>query len=107
MKNRFLSHWRRGCPGRVDCSTRTVNDSTCRASGLRFPIDVILVCIRWYVAYPLSYRHIEEIMGARGVSVDHSTINRSAIRFLPLIEKLSRKHKRNVASNWRMDETYP
>ena len=74
--------------------------------GMRFPIDVILVCIRWYVAYPLSYRHIEEIMGDRGVSVDHSTINRWAIRFLPLIEKLSRKHKRTVGSSWRMDETY-
>ena len=59
------------------------------------------------MAYPLSYRHIEEIMGNRGVSVDHSTINRWAIGFLPLIEKLSRKHKRKVASNWRMDETYP
>ena len=42
--------------------------------GMRFPIDVILVCIRRYAAYPLSYRHLEEIMEERGVSVDHSTI---------------------------------
>ena len=74
--------------------------------GMRFPIDVILVCIRWYVAYPLSYRHLEEMMEERGVSVDHSSINRWAIRFLPLIEKLSRKHKRPVGVSWRMDETY-
>ena len=74
--------------------------------GMRFPIDVILVCIRWYVAYPLSYRHLEEIMEERGVSVDHSSINRWAIRFLPLIEKLARKHKRQVGGSWRMDETY-
>jgi transposase-like protein len=40
--------------------------------GMRFPIDLILVCIRWYAAYPLSYRHLEEIMEERGVSVDHS-----------------------------------
>jgi len=73
---------------------------------MRFPIDVILVCIRWYAAYPLSYRHLEEMMEARGVSVDHSTINRWAIRFLPLIGKLSRKHKREVGRSWRMDETY-
>ena len=73
---------------------------------MRFPIDVILVCIRWYVAYPLSYRHLEEIMEERGVSVDHSSINRWAIRFLPLIEKMSRKHKRPVGASWRMDETY-
>lgn len=47
--------------------------------GMRFPIDIILVCIRWYVAYPLSYRHLEEMMDERGVSVDHSSINRWAI----------------------------
>lgn len=74
--------------------------------GMRFPADVILVCIRWYVAYPLSYRHIEELMEERGVSVDLSTINRWAIRFLPLIEKRSRKYKRKVGTSWRMDETY-
>ena len=73
--------------------------------GMRFPIDVILVCIRWYVTYPLSYRHLEEIMEERGVSVDHSSINRCAIRFLPLIEKMARKHKRPVSCSWRMDET--
>ena len=74
--------------------------------GTRFPIDVILVCIRWYAAYPLSYRHLEEIMEERGVSVDHSSINRWAIRFLPLIEKMARKHKRPIGGSWRMDETY-
>ena len=74
--------------------------------GMRFPIDVILVCIRWYVAYPLSYRHLEEMMEERGVSVDHSSINRWAIRFMPLIEKAARKHKRPVGASWRMDETY-
>jgi transposase-like protein len=44
--------------------------------GMRFPIDVILVCIRWYAAYPLSYRHLEEMMEERGVFVDYSSINR-------------------------------
>ena len=74
--------------------------------GMRFPIDVILVCTRWYVAYPLSYRHIEEMMEERGVSVAHSSINRWAIRFLPLIEKMAHRHKRPVGCSWRMDETY-
>jgi len=63
---------------------------------LRFPIEVILVCIRWYAAYPLSYRHIEEIMGERGVTVDHSSINRWSIRFLPMLEKVFSHHKRQV-----------
>ena len=44
--------------------------------GMRFPTDVILVCIRWYVAYPLRYRYHEEMTEERGVSVDHSLINR-------------------------------
>ena len=73
---------------------------------MRFPIDVILVCIRWYAAYPLSYRHLEEMMEKRGVFVDHSSINRWARRFLPLLEKVFRKHKRPVGGSWRMDETY-
>ena len=74
--------------------------------GMQFPIDVILVCIRWYAAYPLSYRHLEEMMEERGVFVDHSSINRWAIRFLPLLEKVFCKHKRAVGVSWRMDETY-
>ncbi len=50
--------------------------------GMRFPIEVILVCIRRYAAYPLSCRHLEEMMDERGVTVDHSTVRRWAIRFL-------------------------
>ena len=74
---------------------------------MRFPIEVILVCIRWYAAYPLSCRHLEEMMEERGVSVDHSTVSRWAIRFLPLLEKIfRRKYKRSVGRSWRMDETY-
>ena len=74
--------------------------------GMGFPIDVILVCIRWYAAYPLGYHHLEEMMQERGVFVDHSSINRWAIRFLPLFEKVFRKYKRPAGGNWRMDETY-
>jgi len=73
---------------------------------MRFPIDVIMVCIRWYAAYPLSYRQLEEMMEGRGVSVDHSSINRWAIPFLPLIQKMARKSKRSVGGSLRVDETY-
>jgi putative transposase len=72
---------------------------------MRFPVDVILVCIRWYAAYPLSYRHLEEIMEERGVLVDHSSINCWAIQFLPLLEKVFRNHKHAVGKSWRMDKT--
>ena len=78
-----------------------------KMTGMRFPKEIILVCIRWYAAYALSYRNLEEMMQERGVSVDHSTVNRWAIRFLPLLEKtFHSKHKRPVGGSWRMDETY-
>ncbi|CAN5872358.1 IS6 family transposase [soil metagenome] len=73
---------------------------------MRFPLDIILVCIRWYAVDSLSYRHLEEMMLERGVFVDHSSISRWAIRFLPLLEKIFRKHKRQVGGSWRVDETY-
>ncbi|MGC3029255.1 IS6 family transposase [Burkholderia sp. DN3021] len=73
---------------------------------LHYPIDVILVCVRWYVAYPLSLRHLEEMMAERGVSVDHSTVHRWVIKLLPVLEKAFRRRKRPVGKSWRMDETY-
>jgi putative transposase len=43
---------------------------------LHYPLDVILTCVRWYVAYPLSLRHLEEMMSEREIAVDHSTVHR-------------------------------
>jgi transposase-like protein len=73
---------------------------------LHYPLDVILTCVRWYVAYPLSLRHLEEMMAERGISVDHSTVHRWAIKVLPVLEKAFRHHKKAVGRSWRMDETY-
>jgi putative transposase len=70
--------------------TEKASNAMLTTEGIRFPIDVILVCIRWYAAYPLSYRHLEEMMEERGVIVDHSSINRWAMRFLLLLEKVFR-----------------
>ena len=50
---------------------------------LHYPLDTVLTCVRWYVAYPLSLRHLEEMMSERAVSVDHSTVHRWAIKLLP------------------------
>lgn len=74
--------------------------------GMRFPIDVILACICWYAAYPLSYRHLGEFMQEQGVVVDHSSINHWAIRFLALLEKAFRQQKHAVGTNWGRDELY-
>ncbi len=54
--------------------------------GAHFPQEIILPCVHWYVAYPLSTRHIEELMLERGVHVDHSTVNRWVIKYSPQLE---------------------
>jgi putative transposase len=74
--------------------------------GSHFEREVILWGVRWYVAYPISYRQLEEMMDERGVEVDHSTLNRWVLKYVPLLEKQFRARKRPVGSSWRMDETY-
>jgi putative transposase len=78
--------------------------------GAHFPQEIILTCIRWYVAYPLSTRHVEELMRERGVPVDHATINRWVIKYSPQLEPqlegAFHPRKRPVGRSWRMDETY-
>lgn len=73
----------------------------------QFQKDVILLLVRWYLSYSLSYRNIEEMMLERGIQVDHSTINRWVIHYSPLLEdKFRKKFKRGVGVSWRMDEKY-
>jgi transposase-like protein len=61
--------------------------------------------VRWYVACPISYRQFEEMMQEHGVEVDHSTLNRWVLKYVPLLDKQFRACKRLVGSSWRMDET--
>ena len=76
-------------------------------SGKQFPKDIILMAVRWYVAYPLSYRNIEELMDERNVKVDHATLNRWVVEYSPQLENEFRKrYKSKIHSSWRMDETY-
>ncbi|KAF2988832.1 hypothetical protein MJC1_04076 [Methylocystis sp. MJC1] len=74
--------------------------------GSHFERDVILWGVRWYVAYPMSYRQLEEMMEERGVDVDHSTLNRWVVKYAPLLEKQFRARKLAIGSSWRLDETY-
>ncbi len=74
--------------------------------GAHFPQEIILMGVRWYVAYPLSTRHGEDLMEERGVDVDHSPINRWTIKYSPLLEEAFHRRKRAVWVSWRMDETY-
>jgi putative transposase len=74
--------------------------------GAHFPQEIILTGVRWYVAYPLSTRHVEELMLERGVHVDHSTINRWVVKYSPPLEEAFHRRKRPVWVSWRLDETY-
>jgi putative transposase len=74
--------------------------------GAHFVKDIILTCVRWYIAYPLSYRQLEELMQERGVSVDHATIQRWVLKYSPQLEAAFHRRKRPVWLSWRMDETY-
>ena len=74
--------------------------------GAHFETTIILTCVRWYLAYPLSYRQLEEMMQERGVLVDHATINRWVLKYAPQLEEAFHRRKRPAWSSWLMDETY-
>lgn len=74
--------------------------------GRHFDRSVILLCVRWYLAYGLSLRDLKEMMAERGISIDHSTIHRWVVHFSPVLLKQFNRRKRPVGSKWHMDETY-
>ena len=72
----------------------------------RFPVAIILLCVRWYCKYGISYRDLAEMMAERGVSVNPSTIFRWVQRYAPEIEKRVRPYQGHRSGSWRVDETY-
>jgi putative transposase len=74
--------------------------------GRHFDRSVILLCVRWYLAYGLSLRDLKEMMAERGISIDHSTIHRWVVHFSPLLLERFNRRKRTVTGKWHMDETY-
>lgn len=74
--------------------------------GAHYPKDVILFAVFFYVRYGVSYRDLEEIMKERGVSVDHTTLNRWVARYSSEIAEAARRRKQLCDRSWRMDETY-
>lgn len=71
-----------------------------------FPEEIILLCLRWYLRYCLTYRDLEEMMAERGIEVDHSTIARWVVHYGPLLNHLIRREVRRQNGSWRVDETY-
>ncbi len=71
-----------------------------------FEAEIILLCVRWYLRYSLSYRDLEEMMQERGLQVDHTTIYRWVLSSAPELEKRCRPHLKAPNDSWRVDETY-
>jgi transposase-like protein len=75
-------------------------------AGFCFPSDVIVLAVRWYLRFGLSYRDVEELLAERGVDVDHTTIYRWVQRFTPLLAEVARPCRHAVGAGWQVDETY-
>ena len=75
-------------------------------TGFRFPAEVIVVAVRWYLRYNLSYRDVEELLAERGVEVDHVTVCRWVQRFTPLLADAARFARHSPGDRWFVDETY-
>jgi transposase-like protein len=75
-------------------------------AGFCFPPDVIVLAVRWYLRFGLSYRDVEELLAERGVEVDHVTIYRWVQRFTPLLTEAARPCRHAVGQRWFADETY-
>jgi hypothetical protein len=74
--------------------------------GAQFPKSVILHAVFFYVRFAVSYRDLEEVLGERGVTVDHATLNRWVVKYSPMIAARMQARKRPTATSWRVDETY-
>ena len=74
--------------------------------GRHFQDELIVLCVRWYLRYSLSYRDLEEMMAERSLGVDHSTIARWVLRYAPILNERMRRHLRRPNRSWRVDETY-
>jgi transposase-like protein len=75
-------------------------------AGFRFSPDVILLAVRWYLRYGLSYRDLEELLAKRGIAVDHVTLYRWVRRFTPLLIDAARPCRHQVGDRWFVDETH-
>jgi transposase-like protein len=75
-------------------------------AGFRFPSDVIVLAVRWYLRFGLSYRDVEELLAERGIETDHVTIYRWVQRFTPLLAEAARPCRHAVGDRWQVDGTY-
>jgi transposase, IS6 family len=111
LKRTALLHWRGrafvGEAGGMSRRRRHVAHSELSAFvGFRFPSEVIMLSVRWYLRFGLSYRDLEELLAERGIDVDHVTLYRWVQRFTPLLIDAARPCRQKVGGRWFVDETY-
>src|SRR5215218_866700 len=85
---------------------RSIQPALSAFAGFRFPPEVIVSAVRWYLRFGLSYRDLEELLAERGVEVDHVTLFRWVQRFTPLLIEAAGPCRHPTGSRWFVDETY-
>jgi len=106
-----LLHLLRATPQQADCGHENPPSASCPVPrsafvGFCFPPEVIVLPVRWYSRFALSYRDVEELLAERGVDVDHVTVYRWVQRFTPLLVEAARPCRHAVGDRWQVDETY-
>jgi putative transposase len=92
----------RGTTRTTESSIKTLNPAVGRVlKRLHYLLDVILPCVRWYVAHPSSLRHLEEMTGEHSILVDHLTVHRCAIKLLAVLKKSFHHHERPEGTTWQ------
>jgi transposase-like protein len=74
--------------------------------GRHFDQEIVVLCVRWYLSFKLSYRDLVAMMGERGIDLAHTTILRWVQHYTPEFERRWKRFARSVGGSWRMDETY-
>ena len=88
------------------CHPRPAAIARSAFAGFCFPPDVIVLAVRWYLRFALSYRDIEELLAERSIEVDRLTVYRWVQRFTPLLAEAARPCRHAVGDHWQVDETY-
>ena len=100
--NGFGQHW----PVTLSSRPRPPLPSRSAFARFRFPAEAIVLAVRWYLRYGLSYRDVEELLAERGIDVDHVTVHRWVQRFTPLLADAARFARHSPGDRWFVDETY-
>jgi hypothetical protein len=84
----------------------SLSSSSSPFKGRHFDSSIIILCVRWYITYKLSYRDLRAMMPERDLDLAHTTTLRWVLRYVPEFEKKWHRFARPVGSSWRVDETY-